>query len=416
MTAELPQDLPLDLAIVGGGIAAMWTAVEAIDRGLSVLILVQGELGGEQSVSAQGVVHGGMKYALGGKLTESSQALANMPGRWEAALRGDGPVDLRGASLLSDHQVMWSLPSVMSKVVGFFGSKALVGRSESLLRDQYPAPLQNEGYKGKAFRIDEPVIDPPSVTKCLAAAIGERAISVEWGRNARWLAADDGCSRIELSAPASGVTYRLRPQRTILAAGRGNESMLKELGIETQPMQIRPLHQVIVRSASLPPFYSVCIGTSPKPPFVVTTHVDAEGRTVWYVGGDIAEAAGVQRSECDQIAAAQKLLSETLPWLDWQGSEWFTHRVDRAEPFTGTGDRPPGAYCVPARRGDTSLLVGWPTKWALAPDFAEHALAELQPLSAAPVPEAMLNEFSRPAQATAPWDRRDAGILFTRPS
>ena len=54
-------------------------------------------------------------------------------------------------------------------------------------------------------------------------------------------------------------------------------------------MQLRPLHQLILRKHGLPDFFSVCVGTGPKPPLVSTTHVDSRDRTVWYIGGDIAD-------------------------------------------------------------------------------------------------------------------------------
>ena len=118
-----------DTVIIGGGVAALWPANVLKNAGQSILVLTNAPLGEGQSLAAQGVIHGGLKYAVGGKLTDSSEALAAMPARWLAALRGEGPVDLSAARLLCDHQLMWSLPNVVSQVVSFFGSKALRGRS-----------------------------------------------------------------------------------------------------------------------------------------------------------------------------------------------------------------------------------------------------------------------------------------------
>ena len=100
-----------DTVILGGGVAALWTANVLKAAGQSVLVLTNAPLGSGQTLAAQGVIHGGLKYAVGGKLTDSSVALAGMPSRWLAAMRGEGPVDLSGAKLLSDHQLMWSLPN-----------------------------------------------------------------------------------------------------------------------------------------------------------------------------------------------------------------------------------------------------------------------------------------------------------------
>jgi hypothetical protein len=162
-------------------------------------------------------------------------------------------------------------------------------------------------------------------------------------------------------------------------------------------MQRRPLHQLIIRKPELPAFYSVCVGTTPKPPVVVTTHVDSLGRTLWYVGGDIAEQAGVDRSEAEQIEFGKKRFAEYLPWIDLSVAEWFTHRVDRAEPLTGTNDRPPGAYCEEIG----NVIVAWPTKLALAPALADQVLKKT---TASDRLENISLPMPRPTIGKAPWD------------
>ena len=163
-------------------------------------------------------------------------------------------------------------------------------------------------------------------------------------------------------------------------------------------MQLRPLHQVMVSHPALPPLYSVCIGTTPKPPIVTTTHHDERGCPVWYLGGDLAET-GVSRSETAQIDEAKRLLSQMMPWLDLTGAGWSTHRVDRAEPKSESGARVPDAFS----RACGNTLTVWPSKLALAPrgaDQALHWLADLSPASRQPIGELPL---ARPELGTAPW-------------
>lgn len=385
-----------DTVILGGGVAAMWTANVLKSAGQSVLVLTNAPLGSGQSLAAQGVIHGGLKYAVGGKLTDSSEALAGMPSRWLAAMRGEGPVDLRGAKLLSDHQLMWSLPNVVSQVVSFFGSKALRGRSAAIAREDYPSVFDTPDYKGRLFRIDEPVVDPVSILRELARGVSDETYLVEWGKNARLETSNGQIDSITVTG-ADGQIVEVRAGTYLLAAGAGNGELLETLGITDPAMQRRPLHQVIVRKAGLPDFYSVCVGTGPKPPLVSTTHVDSAGRTVWYLGGDLAEQEGVARSEAEQIAFTQALLARLMPWIDLTGAEWFTWRGDRAEPLTGTGDRPPGAYC----RRVGKVLVAWPTKLALAPDLAEQVLRETTKQSGTstdPLP------LPHPPLGKPPWD------------
>lgn len=385
---------PYDTVILGGGVAALWTARVLQNSGQAVLVLTNAALGSGQSLAAQGVIHGGLKYAVGGKLTEASEALAKMPERWLSALRGEGPVDLSGAELLSDHQILWTRENVVSQVVGFFGSKAVRGRSASLKRSEFPAAFDPERYRGSLFRIDEPVVDPVSVIRELGRGLVVH--QVDWNHNARIETEGPMISAIHIT-DRRGANVRIEAGQFVLAAGAGNGPLLQQLGIDSPRMQLRPLHQVIVRKPELPSLYGVCVGTGPKPPLVITTHRDAAGRTIWYAGGEIAEQAGVARSEAEQIAAARKLFAELLPWIDLDGAEWFTWRGDRAEPLTGTGDRPPGAWCQ--RIGN--VIVTWPTKLALAPDLADQVLKEA---AGSIIGTGGELDLPRPELGTAPWD------------
>lgn len=382
-----PSTAKYDTVIIGGGVAALWTANVLKNAGQSVLVLTNSPLGEGQSLAAQGVIHGGLKYAVGGKLTDSSEALAGMPDRWLNALQGEGPVNLEKAELLCDHQILWSLPSVVSQVVGFFGSKAVRGRSSQIPRGEYPTVFDSPDYGGRLFRIDEPVVDPVSVIRELARGVeSETYLSdCEVIRN------DNGIDYI-----LAGET-RISARNYLLAAGAGNGPLLAKLEIESPEMQLRPLHQLIVRKDGLPDFFSVCVGTGAKPPMVSTTHTDSAGRRVWYVGGDIAEQSGVARNEADQIEAGKALFGKIMPWVDLSGTEWFTWRGDRAEPHTGTGDRPHGAYCH--RVGN--VLVAWPTKFALAPNLADQVLAET---SCSGISAATDLGLPRPAIGKPPWD------------
>lgn len=390
------REAAYDTVIIGGGVAALWTANVLKKAGQSILVLTNAALGEGQSLAAQGVIHGGLKYAVGGKLTDSSEALAAMPARWLAALRGEGPVDLRGAQLLCDHQLMWSLPQVVSQVVSFFGSKALRGRSAALAREDYPPVFDTPAYKGRLFRIDEPVVDPVSVIRELARGVAAETHLIEWGKNASIEGKDGTLSSIILQED-TGATVRVSANRYLLAAGAGNGALLSELGIASPTMQLRPLHQLIIRKQGLPDFFSVCVGTGPKPPLVSTTHLDEAGRRLWYIGGDIAEQDGVARSETGQIAAGKALFAKLMPWIDLSDAEWFTWRGNRAEPLTGTGDRPAGAFCQ--RLG--KVLVAWPTKFALAPNLADQVLRETEKSVAG---QAAPLALPRPAMGKAPWE------------
>ena len=113
----------VDAIIVGGGIAGLWTLARLRAEGYNAILLEDEALGAGQTRYAQGIIHGGTKYALTGKLTASSEAVANMPSIWRACHAGKGEVDLRSAQMISDAHYLWSTTNLASKITGFFASQ-----------------------------------------------------------------------------------------------------------------------------------------------------------------------------------------------------------------------------------------------------------------------------------------------------
>lgn len=112
---------------------------------------------------------------------------------------------------------------------------------------------------------------------------------------------------------------------TVFTAGAGNA------GLPWVAQQVRPLHMVMARGSVLPGrLYAHCLGVSDTPRLTVTSHYDASGRLIWYLGGGLAEE-GVKRDRVEQICAARRELAALLPWVDWTQAEFATFAVDRAE-------------------------------------------------------------------------------------
>ncbi|WCD79932.1 NAD(P)/FAD-dependent oxidoreductase [Pseudomonas sp. TUM22785] len=387
----MSQVLSTDVLIVGGGVAGLWLAARLRGQGYSTLLVENASLGGGQSVKSQGIIHGGAKYALHGALTGASEAIADMPRRWREALAGNGELDLRPVRLLSDAHYLWSPGSLAGNITSFFASKAVRGRVDQVKGDALPPALQHPKFKGKVYRLAELVLDVPSLIQRLADLAGDGLLA---GHNIEPLREGDELVGLVVDGRA------IRAQRIVLSAGAGNEALLQALGIQQPGMQRRPLHMVMVKAPSLKPLYAHCLGGGPKPRVTVTTHPAADGQWVWYLGGDIAEADGVARNEAEQIAAAEKELRDLLPWIDLSAAQWATLRVDRAEPSQSGLVRPDNAFLADQGR----LLVGWPTKLALAPDFADRVIAALERDGVQPTQQPPLPELPRPSLAQPVWE------------
>ncbi|MDH0700717.1 FAD-dependent oxidoreductase [Pseudomonas toyotomiensis] len=387
----MSQSLSTDVLIVGGGIAGLWLNARLRQQGFSTVLVERGSLGGGQSLKSQGIIHGGAKYALHGALTGASEAIADMPRRWREALAGNGELDLSGVRILSDAHYLWSPGTLAGNLTSFFASKAVRGRVDQVKGEQLPPALQHPKFKGKVYRLAELVLDVPSLIARLAELAGDSLLAAE------------RIESLQENAELCGLIvdgHEIRAQRVVLSAGAGNAELLAALGVEQPAQQLRPLHMVLAKGPALKPLYAHCLGGGPKPRVTVTTHPAADGQWVWYLGGDLAEADGVARDEAAQIQAAQREMAALLPWVDQSQTRWATLRVDRAEPAQSGLVRPDNAFLAEQQR----LLVGWPTKLALAPDFADRVLATLQRDNLQPASHAPLPALPRPPLGQPVWE------------
>ena len=396
----------VQIAIVGGGIAGLWLLNRLSREGYDVVLLERDALGQAQTLASQGIIHGGLKYALNGVLSPASSAIADMPARWRRCLAGEDIVDLRGTRILSEHYYMWSGGSARSRLKTFLGSKALQGRIDALAVDQYPAFFREEAsgkarIKGTLYQLSDFVVDTPSLLETLAAPVANRIFR---------------CGEIVLQGESQlrlhheHHTITLHAAHIILCAGEGNEALLSAwqapIAVEKPAMQRRPLHMVSVRMAHPAPPYLHCIGDSfgMTPRLTITAHPcpDKDQHWIWYLGGELAES-GVKRSPEEQHKAARQELASLFPWIDLSGASWHSFFINRAEPRVADLQRPDTAWVAECGK----VMVCWPTKLTLSPDLGDRVSQLLSPLPPASGNDAALALAALLPLATlasAPWE------------
>ncbi|WP_312929908.1 FAD-dependent oxidoreductase, partial [Stutzerimonas nitrititolerans] len=303
----------------------------------------------------------------------------------------NGELDLSGVRLLSDAHYLWSPGTLAGNLTSFFASKAVRSRVGQVKGSELPPALQHPKFKGKVYRLSELVLDVPSLITRLAELAGDSLLTGQRIEPLR-----EGDELVGLRIDERDV----RAQRIVFSAGGGTAELLATLGLQQPAMQRRPLHMVMVKAPTLKPLYAHCLGGGTKPRITVTSHPTADGEWVWYLGGDLAEAEGVARDEASQIAAAKKELAELVPWIDLSAAHWATLRIDRAEPAQSSLARPDNAFLAEKER----LLVGWPTKLALSPDFADRVLAALERDGVRPQRQPPLPPLPRPAITGPFWE------------
>lgn len=385
---DISARVDVDAVIVGGGIAGMWTLVRLCAEGYNAVLLESDALGAGQTRYAQGIIHGGTKYALTGKLTASSEALSNMPALWRTCLAGGGEVDLSSATLISDAHYLWSTTSLASKITGFFASRVMRARTRALPPEQRPALFRHPDFRGSIYRLDEPVFDTISVLKAMAEPLMPALVAVN----------DDSWklqgSAIQFEA-VGGQVYEIGFGKLILMAGSGNAGLLSAAGLSRPAMQLRPLKMVMVRGGLTEAVFAHCMGAGINPRVTITSHSDRDGDIVWYLGGQLAED-GVRRSDDEQIAKAQRELAELIPWLSLDAAQWATLDIDRAEVRHPDGHRPDTFYVE--QQGN--IITAWPTKLALAPLLAQ-AVVDL--LAGSAKTSHALPPWPAPRFAEFPW-------------
>jgi hypothetical protein len=408
--------LSAQTVIIGGGIAGLWLLNRLSSRGHDVVLLEKNALGSHQTLASQGIIHGGLKYALNGVLSPASSAIADMPARWRACLAGSGEIDLRGTRVLSEHYYMWSAGSIRSRLKTFLGSKALRGRINALEPARYP-PFFAEGLTsaakgsgGTLYQLSDFVLDTPSLLQTLAQPWQERIVRGVEIRIATDLHKNNNAACVHVQSPDERI--EISAAHIILCAGEGNEALLADWQtpdtIEKPLMQRRPLHMVSVRVKHAAPAYLHCIGDSigMTPRLTITSHPcrdEHSGEWIWYLGGELAES-GVQRDAASQQAYARGELTTLFPWVDFSSATWHSFLINRAEPRINDLQRPDNAFVSTC----ANVMVCWPTKLSLCPNLGDR-VCELLSAEASDISEtrhspALGSLLAQACHASPPWE------------
>lgn len=354
----------VDTLVLGGGVAGLWTLHELLDAGVDAWLGETGGLGGMQSMQAQGIVHGGGKYALRrvGDV-EAIRQIREMPARWREHRAGLRRPSLASAHTSSEECWLW-LPrqgwrprlEALTLIPFLRTGGVLAAPPRARGRESWPEPLRHHAYR--AYSMDEPVLEPVSVIESLAAPVAARLLQV--GPLADVQRTDEGFH----------VRFRdsrsLEARRLVACAGEGNAEILSVAGHHGARMQRRPLRMGLVRG-SLPALHGHCV-LGGRTRMTITSVDLADGRRVWQVGGELAERWASTEGG-DFFGDLEKELGLVLPGLDLSAMEFGDYPAVRAEAANEDVRRPSGVQVSEVEPG---LVVAWPTKWAMAPLLAEE--------------------------------------------
>jgi len=394
-----------DVVIIGGGVAGLWTLDELVRDGHEAVLLEVSRLGTGQTVAAQGIIHGGLKYSLSGTTTGSALGVKQMPDVWTECLAGHRDPDLRDVIVRSRSCLLWRGGSLGSRL-GFLGARLGLEVTPRRLEPTDRPPVLAD-HPGPVAVMDEPVIDPVSLLESLATRHRQRLFLYDPDHIDWQLDGPGEVSSLRIWHPWDSLprsALQLFPRAVVLTAGAANAKLREQLGLAASTMQKRPLHMVLVRGepSNLPDLCGHQIDAA-HTRMTITSDVDSHGRTVWQLGGQVAED-GVAMTREELVGHAAEELAEVLPGLDLDGLDMSTYRVDRAEAATEAGRRPE----TQSLQVDGNTLTAFPTKLALAPVLALEVVAAIGRL-ASRSPQGISTDLEtidwpRPEVARPPWE------------
>lgn len=389
----------VDVIIFGGGIAGLWTLARLTKHGYNALLLEPNALGSGQTIKSQGIIHGGLKYALAGSVSSAVAALQDMPLVWQQCLNGAGEINLSGTKILANCQHMWSIDRLTGGITTLFASNSLKSHVDIVPKESWPPIMAYSAIQTKLYKLTELVLDVPSLLQELATPYLNRCIKLA-NSHSYMLEIDSENNISSVSLKVGNGNLQLRAQKYIFTAGSANAAITSTLGVHPN-MQLRPLHMVLVKSKNLLPVYGHCVGLTTIPRITITTHTAHDHTPVWYLGGKIAED-GTHKTAEQQIATTKQELAILFPSLDLNDAEYATCFVDRAEAKQADGTKPTSATVF----NSNNYITAWPTKLALAPILAQQILKQLQTEQIVPMyANTDLENLPQPEIATPIWDQ-----------
>jgi glycine/D-amino acid oxidase-like deaminating enzyme len=379
----------LDVLVFGGGAAGLWCLDRLRRAGYHAILLESQALGRGQTIQAQGIIHGGGKYALRGvRDFEAVRSTSLMPERWRRSIAGEIEPNLSATRILSERCHLW-LPRG-SAVARFqtLGIMSLIAKAgllathpERVSKVDWPEALRDSALA--VYALAEPVIATGSFLETLA------------GQHRGLIFLYDGAS-VQFSADGVHVgDVLLEPRAVVLAAGAGNGDLLTRAAMQADVMQRRPLGMVLLRG-DLPPLFGHCI-VGGKTGLTITTPVPG----FWQIGGEIAERLAYE----DNLATARQLalgeIRRWLPGLEFKHAEIAMYHAIRAEARTAAIRRPSGVHASQIAPG---MIVAWPTKLSMVPVLADEVFELVQLDLKAPGGYDETPSWPAPSLARYPWE------------
>ena len=228
------NDSAVDLLVVGGGINGAGIARDAVGRGLSVMLVDAGDLGGATSSASTKLIHGGLRYLEHYEFRLVAEALAERERLWAIAPQLIRPMRFV-LPLSHDSRPAWMIRLGLTLYDRLAARGRLPGhRALDLTRDPAGEPLK-AGLR-RAFEYSDLWVDDARLVILNARDAADRGAAVLTRTELVRARREGGLWQAELRH--SGETRRLSARAMVNATGAHVAALYDRLGLAS-PRSVR---------------------------------------------------------------------------------------------------------------------------------------------------------------------------------
>lgn len=309
-----------DVLVIGGGATGLGTALDAVSRGLNVLLIEKYDFGKGTSSRSTKLVHGGVRYLKNGDISLVVEAL-----RERGLMLRNAPHLVRNMSFIIPTYDWWSTPfyGVGLKIYDLMAGKLGLGPSEMLNKEETIRQIPNvnqEQLNGGVIYHDGQ-FDDARMAISLAHTIDAKGGCVlnymEWNA---FLKENDTIIGVNATDVLSGESIDIKAKIVINATGVFAEKLMKADNINA-PLKIRPsqgVHLVLDRSFL----------NSENAIMVPNT---SDGRVLFAVPWNDHVVVGTTDTEVSEISYEPKSTDEEINFILANAEIYMTRKPTRAD-------------------------------------------------------------------------------------
>jgi glycine/D-amino acid oxidase-like deaminating enzyme len=362
-------EIGIDVLIVGGGVAGLFTLADLLRQRYSALLLEKDDLGGGQTCHSHLLIHGGHFY----KQESLASLLKEAASEWKKWLDVLPPVErafgppihgFRSLAAARSREALWKR----------------VGLDHQELPDP-PHPLSSEGVRF-AWHSNEIALRGHSLMSALKSVANDRIGRVDALEFD--VSAAERVDRVGATLPG-GERIVIRPGAVVFAAGSANQSLVNDVrraagrSERSDVQQVRQSHMLAIKGTrdNLPPVTGVFQLSHTL--FIVARKSGDD--VVWLVSDERStpvrqarhdDYEGMRRWSEGTFFALRELAPDLFVRPERRRLQWLGYSAPKAEGFTPTGKMPDAWR---NERCATNVWAMWPSKLTLAP-LASRAMVK----------------------------------------